>query len=71
VNNFGKLYRSCGNCSSQYKRAVQISNVLAVSGKLLAGINSNYGDTAKLTNMYVLSPFKLVQVRREAEARFM
>ncbi|QRV81230.1 pectate lyase [Ceratobasidium sp. AG-Ba] len=46
VQNFGKLYRSCGNCSTQYKRTVTISNVIASSGKVLAGINSNYGDVA-------------------------
>lgn len=39
VESFGKLYRSCGNCSTQYKRAVIIKNVNAVDGKLLAGVN--------------------------------
>ena len=33
-----------------YERHVEISGVTAVSGKLLAGINSNYGDTAKFTS---------------------
>ncbi|KAF8598209.1 hypothetical protein BDV93DRAFT_594508 [Ceratobasidium sp. AG-I] len=46
VQTFGKLYRSCGNCSTQYKRAVLISQIIASSGSSLAGINSNYGDTA-------------------------
>ncbi|CAE6430997.1 unnamed protein product [Rhizoctonia solani] len=53
--NFGKLYRACGNCKSQYKRTVNISNVIAKNGKLLAGINSNYGDVATIktsTNSY-------------------
>ncbi|EAW15258.1 pectate lyase [Aspergillus clavatus NRRL 1] len=48
VSNFGKLYRSCGNCSKQYKRSVQISGVKAYNGKTLVGINSNYGDTASI-----------------------
>lgn len=48
VENFGKLYRSCGNCGTQYKRAVEINDVWAVKGDVLAGINSNYGDTAKI-----------------------
>ncbi|KAG8691454.1 hypothetical protein FRC08_004602 [Ceratobasidium sp. 394] len=48
VQNFGKLYRSCGNCSTQYKRTVTISNVIASSGKVLAGVNSNYGDVATI-----------------------
>ncbi|KAG9119974.1 hypothetical protein FRC07_004751 [Ceratobasidium sp. 392] len=46
VQTFGKLYRSCGNCSTQYKRAVLISQIIGSSGSVLAGINSNYGDTA-------------------------
>ncbi|KAG8710693.1 hypothetical protein FRC08_016829 [Ceratobasidium sp. 394] len=55
VQDFGKLYRSCGNCSTQYKRTVTISNVIAKNGKLLAGVNSNYGDVATIktsTNSY-------------------
>jgi hypothetical protein len=38
-----------------YKRAVTISNVIAKSGKILVGINSNYGDVATIstsTNSY-------------------
>ncbi|KAJ1301471.1 hypothetical protein OPQ81_008728 [Rhizoctonia solani] len=55
VQDFGKLYRSCGNCKTQYKRTVNISNVIAKNGKLLAGVNSNYGDVATIktsTNSY-------------------
>ncbi|CAE6502703.1 unnamed protein product [Rhizoctonia solani] len=48
VQDFGKLYRSCGNCKTQYKRTVAISNVIAKNGKLLAGVNSNYGDVATI-----------------------
>ena len=44
--NFGKLYRSCGNCDDMYERHVTISGVTAVEGSVLAGINSNFGDTA-------------------------
>lgn len=50
VEDFGKLYRSCGNCDSMYERHVTIDGVTASSGSLLAGINSNYGDTATITN---------------------
>ncbi|KIY61621.1 polysaccharide lyase family 3 protein [Cylindrobasidium torrendii FP15055 ss-10] len=46
VQDFGKLYRSCGNCDTMYERHVEFSNIIASSGKVLAGINSNYGDTA-------------------------
>ncbi|CEL61023.1 hypothetical protein RSOLAG1IB_04263 [Rhizoctonia solani AG-1 IB] len=48
VQDFGKLYRACGNCKTQYKRTVNISNIIAKNGKLLAGINSNYGDIAHI-----------------------
>ncbi|KAG8686352.1 hypothetical protein FRC09_014179 [Ceratobasidium sp. 395] len=47
VQTFGKLYRSCGNCSTQYKRTVQISQIIGSSGSVLVGINSNYGDVAQ------------------------
>ncbi|CCO35378.1 hypothetical protein BN14_09496 [Rhizoctonia solani AG-1 IB] len=48
VQDFGKLYRSCGNCKTQYKRTVKVTNSIARNGKLLAGVNSNYGDVADL-----------------------
>ena len=53
VEGSGKLYRSCGNCNSGYqgKRAVEISNVTAKNVNVLAGINTNYGDTAKFTSV--------------------
>ncbi|KAK0213376.1 polysaccharide lyase family 3 protein [Desarmillaria ectypa] len=44
------LYRSCGNCKSQCKRNVYISGVYAKDGGTLAGINSNYGDTATIVD---------------------
>jgi hypothetical protein len=50
VNGFGKLYRSCGNCKTQFKRTVIVDGVTATSGKTLVGINSNFGDTATITN---------------------
>ncbi|KAF2691021.1 polysaccharide lyase family 3 protein [Lentithecium fluviatile CBS 122367] len=49
VNDFGKLYRSCGNCKESAERHVVIKDVKATSGKLLAGINSNFGDTATIS----------------------
>ncbi|KAK7054388.1 hypothetical protein VNI00_003582 [Paramarasmius palmivorus] len=48
VQDFGKLYRSCGNCDDQTQRSVSISNVIASDGGSLAGINSNYGDVATI-----------------------
>lgn len=59
INNFtvngtnGKLYRSCGDCSSQGKRTVNITGV-TVNGKLnsgMAAINTNYGDVATIRSI--------------------
>jgi len=54
AQDFGKLYRSCGNCSSQYTRHVEFDNI-EVRPKLgpLAGVNANYNDTAKFTRILV------------------
>ncbi|CAE6415118.1 unnamed protein product [Rhizoctonia solani] len=55
AQDFGKLYKSCTNCATQVKREVQVSNVIARNGKLLVGVNSNYGDVATIdtaTNSY-------------------
>lgn len=51
VNSAGKLYRSCGNCSSQYARHVVLDHITAKGVKTLVGVNANYGDTATLTNI--------------------
>ncbi|KAF2622186.1 polysaccharide lyase family 3 protein [Macroventuria anomochaeta] len=48
VADFGKLYRSCGNCKESAERHVVVKNVKAYSGKLLVGINPNFGDTATI-----------------------
>ena len=45
----GKLYRGCGNCTSSYERHVRIDNVLLNNIDMVAGINSNWGDTATIT----------------------
>ncbi|WP_250035453.1 pectate lyase [Paractinoplanes maris] len=45
VSDFGKLYRSCGNCSTQAARTVRMENITATApGTTLAGINVNLGD---------------------------
>ena len=51
VKNAGKLYRSCGNCSSQYARHVEMTNIFASGVSVLAGINANYGDTATINSL--------------------
>ncbi|KAH7113265.1 putative pectate lyase, partial [Dendryphion nanum] len=51
VSDFGKLYRSCGNCKTQHERHVTIDGVLAEGGSAtFVGINSNFGDTATIKN---------------------
>ncbi|GAA2615805.1 hypothetical protein Adu01nite_31860 [Paractinoplanes durhamensis] len=50
ASDIGKLYRSCGNCSKQFARKVQVSNVTVTAPlKTLVGINPNLGDTATIT----------------------
>ncbi|KAF9895090.1 hypothetical protein FE257_004719 [Aspergillus nanangensis] len=46
---FGKVYRSCGTCGD-VQRSVSISNVIAVSGSQIAGINENFGDVAVISS---------------------
>lgn len=54
VSDFGKLYRSCGNCKTMYERHVILDNIIADGGSAtLVGINSNYKDTATITNSCV------------------
>jgi len=49
----GKLYRGCGNCTSSYQRHVVIDNVIVDDVDYVAGINSNWGDTATITRVTV------------------
>ena len=45
VSDFGKLYRSCGNCDEQAARTVTLENITATGpGDVLAGVNANLGD---------------------------
>ncbi|WP_328909238.1 pectate lyase [Streptomyces sp. NBC_00234] len=54
VSDFGKLVRSCGNCSTQYKRTIIVNDVdITAPGKSIVGINTNYGDTAALRNIRI------------------
>ncbi|KAI1086416.1 polysaccharide lyase family 3 protein [Rostrohypoxylon terebratum] len=48
VVDFGKLYRSCGNCKVMGQRNVVVKNVKAYKGSVLVGINSNKGDIATI-----------------------
>jgi pectate lyase len=61
INNFkttgsiGKLYRSCGNCSSNGgPRKVTISNTkLEKVTAAVAGVNGNFGDIAKIRTLQI------------------
>jgi pectate lyase len=55
AQDFGKLYRSCGNCLEQFERHVKLSNIHAEDGELLVGLNENYDDTADFLNITVES----------------
>ncbi|OLF12041.1 pectate lyase [Actinophytocola xinjiangensis] len=56
ASNFGSFYRSCGNCSSQSQRNVVLRNVtLTRPGNTVAGINTNYGDTARFSGITVVN----------------
>lgn len=56
VENFGKLYRACGNCTNSYQRHVVVSNVTAtMPGKALVGINVNWGDTARISGITIVN----------------
>ncbi|KAI0785117.1 putative pectate lyase [Abortiporus biennis] len=51
ANDFGKLYRACGNCATHYERHVVMDNICLVDGSQGAGINTNWGDTGTFTNI--------------------
>jgi pectate lyase len=54
VSDFGKLYRSCGNCSQQAARTATFSNITATApGDVLAGVNANLGDKVTITGAQI------------------
>lgn len=51
AENYGKLVRSCGNCSGNGgARHVVIAGSQAVNGGTLCGINTNFGDTCSIVD---------------------
>ena len=63
VQEFGKLYRSCGNCSGQYARHVEIENVIAKTpGDAVIGVNENYGDTAIIRSLFIYDPSRAIHI---------
>jgi pectate lyase len=58
---FGKLFRSCGNCTKQMDRHVVLENVTAVASKHTAtilGLNQTYNDTAEFRGKNVIYDLK-------------
>ncbi len=49
VSDFGKFYRSCGNCGNQAARTATISNLTATAGDVIAGANANLGDRVTIS----------------------
>ncbi|WP_460064255.1 pectate lyase [Streptomyces sp. YKOK-I1] len=64
VENSGKLVRSCGNCKTQYRRTIVLSDIDVVAPlKAIVGVNANYGDTATLSKIRIQNdPKKKVKV---------
>lgn len=55
VQNFGKLYRSCGNYGTQFQRHVVIQNVTVTApGDAIAGVNTNFGDSASFSGITIV-----------------
>lgn len=51
AEDYGKVVRSCGDCTANGgPRNVILDNVVAKDGGVLCGINSNYGDTCRISN---------------------
>jgi hypothetical protein len=48
AEDYGKVYRSCGNCSGNCARTVHMEGTTAVDGGELMGINPNLGDKVRL-----------------------
>ncbi|MBR8641011.1 pectate lyase [Streptomyces tuirus] len=54
VQNAGKLVRSCGNCSKQYKRTIVLNDIdVTAPMNSIVGVNQNYGDTAMLSKIRI------------------
>ncbi|MFI9174742.1 pectate lyase [Streptomyces lincolnensis] len=54
VHNSGKLVRSCGNCKTQFKRTIVLTDIdITAPLKAVVGVNANYGDTATLSKIRI------------------
>ncbi|WP_258059284.1 pectate lyase [Clavibacter michiganensis] len=54
ASDIGSLVRSCGNCVHQYPRHIIVSDVFITGGHYkVAGVNQNFGDTAKIDHVTI------------------
>ncbi|MEV7422650.1 MULTISPECIES: pectate lyase [unclassified Streptomyces] len=52
---FKTFVRSCGNCSTQYKRTITVTNTeITAPGSVIGGINTNYGDSLTLRGITIV-----------------
>ncbi|MFN3860329.1 MAG: pectate lyase [Roseateles sp.] len=53
ADNIGKLYRSCGNCSTQYARKLTLNGVrLGKVNSAVVGVNSSYDSASGIAGQY-------------------
>lgn len=58
ANNIGKLYRSCGNCSTQYARKVNVTGVrIGTANVAVVGVNSSYNSKSGIAGKYDVATF--------------
>ncbi|KAL4950097.1 pectate lyase-domain-containing protein [Aspergillus filifer] len=67
VYDFGKLYRSCGTCGD-IQRSATITNVVAVSGSRIAGVNGNFGDVVTIDSSNCATDVDAICGTYEADA---
>ncbi|MBF4619490.1 pectate lyase [Clavibacter sp. VKM Ac-2873] len=54
ASDIGSLVRSCGDCAHQYPRHIVVSDVFITGGRYkVAGVNQNFGDTAKIDHVTI------------------
>jgi hypothetical protein len=50
ASNVGKVYRSCGNCDTQYARKSTFTNIRVNGADVVAGVNGNEGGELVIGN---------------------
>ncbi|KAK0103212.1 hypothetical protein ONS95_005246 [Cadophora gregata] len=55
AESFGSFVRNCGNCKESAERHIIIDGFTTSNGRTLCGINTNSGDTCRVTNTKLAS----------------